>query len=1798
MDGVYEFGLLVKIEENQIPKLKNKLVKYFQSKKANGSDCQIEYENGSRTAVVRFRTDEARQRVLEKHGHELMLDKGALKLTVCLPEDEKSAEETPPDDPKQTSDVAVNNKQPSADGCTLVPETKEEAESCDEELCSTSAVLGNIPLNFNKEFLEMIVENILKSSDSPNATHDWSVEAIPAMSSAVVTFKSGQENVDFIARCPTNRIFKAKGLSVRPLEVTAQATIESTQNVNEEALLLYFEIEGGEVENVRLNEEDQSTVITFKTPQAVHKILNKQHHINQEAIKVYPFYECLGTALYGESKPPPKLPAALSESIDSAVSKYLSGNPKAVQTIQSDLEKHFCKLDFQESTVRLIPLPSLLRQTAKDIKDWKDTMRAAFAQTLSRFKSQKFHPEADAWEECEWRIREVLQRECVDVVPDQANGVLSVVGLVDDVERLERGLRDVLNKIAKRVHREKFSKTHEIEVPQSIFLILCQDGLKDRLLLDYPEVKMSYNNESQKLMVNGLKEEVFGIDKGILNAVLVLKRQNLVMDPSVLDFLKGEPQNEITQALLTSSGINAALEINGQRVQLLAGSDQELNDAEDHLKRLLISECIDVEDVNVLKKKEWHYLVLSKNDNKDSSKKILIQTKGQQVVVSGYKAIVEKVSHELDDFLQQNAEITETVEVKPNIKVKYIEKNKSLWLEQMKDKVEVSFGNGAIYLRGSRANVTNCKSFFADLVSSLFFQSLSVTKAGVKKFFQEKEKMYLPVIMNDTGCLVQLVDQTSSGQGAPGLIQPVYQCQTPDGVTITVCKSDMCSFPVHAVANSATTDLKLQSGLSKALLDAAGPQLQDECDRIIHQDGKLRYGDCVITGAGGRLNCKKIIHAAGPTYKQDDDKLAVTQLRKTIQEILYLAERSNCDSVALPAISRNQGFPLNLCANTIIKAVKSYCDGADDDNTLKWIHLVNNEDSAVQAMEDAVKQVFGNHGVTHSQHNPFTKVTRPPPPVRHVALDPNILNQVLTKEGVDVTLMKGNIEKSTTEVTVNTVSEDLVLGRGAISNAIFTAAGRKLQQLINQQQPSGNVGDIIVTNGCELMSSQIFHAVAPSWDNGQGQSEKILTGIFKDCLSKAEASRQTSITFPAVGTGNLGFPKDLVASIMLNEILEFSTKKHPKHLKKVVIVLYPTDLQTIQAFGDEFKKPLAGASGGPVPTTSSQTPGPFSKIISSSGKHETKMGSVDIQVVTGDITKETTDVVVNSSNEGFSLKSGVSKAILDAAGPTVEAECQTLVAQAKQVMIMTQAGNLQCKKILHLVGQTKPQKIHAAVRDALQMCVKHSHTSVSFPAIGTGQGNVHARQVADAMLDAVVDVLNQNTSSSLKTIRIVIFQQPMLKEFYSSMQQKQTADPKDKAGLLQSLANFGSKLKSYFGGVSADKLPQGDFVIEGQKVDPVCFHICGDSQAKVDSAEKQINDLTAGEHNSNCITDNALLSFSKTDHQHIVDIQKTMGVSIRIENKNSQAVVTIEGLSKDVQKASNEIHKMLREVKDENELKARAEMTATLVDWQYQQQGKNFQSFDSITNLKLEEAMERNQRVKVRVLGQDYMVTMPDGPATDTQGNTLQIKRIDKLQAQQSPLPDHWDPMPGNSTCLVVPIQPGTPEYKEVLTLFQATCNKSVLKMERIQNESLWRSLQIKKKDMEKRNGHQNNERRLFHGTCSSTIDVINKRGFNRSYAGKNATCYGNGTYFAVNASYSAGDTYSRPDALGQKSMYVCRVLTGDFTVGRSGIIVPPDKSSNATEQYDSVVDNAARPNMFVIFHDSHACPEYLITFK
>lgn len=56
--------------------------------------------------------------------------------------------------------------------------------------------------------------------------------------------------------------------------------------------------------------------------------------------------------------------------------------------------------------------------------------------------------------------------------------------------------------------------------------------------------------------------------------------------------------------------------------------------------------------------------------------------------------------------------------------------------------------------------------------------------------------------------------------------------------------------------------------------------------------------------------------------------------------------------------------------------------------------------------------------------------------------------------------------------------------------------------------------------------------------------------------------------------------------------------------------------------------------------------------------------------------------------------------------------------------------------------------------------------------------------------------------------------------------------------------------------------------------------------------------------------------------------------------------------------------------------------------------------------------------------------------------------------------------------------------------------------------------------------------------------------------------------------------------------MYIVRVLTGESTPSRSGMKYLPNKPGT-----NIPYDSGTAGNIFIIFHDTQAYPEYLITF-
>ncbi|XP_029633941.1 protein mono-ADP-ribosyltransferase PARP14-like [Octopus sinensis] len=206
------------------------------------------------------------------------------------------------------------------------------------------------------------------------------------------------------------------------------------------------------------------------------------------------------------------------------------------------------------------------------------------------------------------------------------------------------------------------------------------------------------------------------------------------------------------------------------------------------------------------------------------------------------------------------------------------------------------------------------------------------------------------------------------------------------------------------------------------------------------------------------------------------------------------------------------------------------------------------------------------------------------------------------------------------------------------------------------------------------------------------------------------------------------------------------------------------------------------------------------------------------------------------------------------------------------------------------------------------------------------------------------------------------------------------------------------------------------------------------------------------------------------------------------------------------------------------------------------------------------------------------------------EGRKFKMKRKQNLRYE--PIPDTWSPMEDGELIKIVPVKNG-PEYDDIQATFSRNLpSYRIIKIERIQNKTLYQGYQALKRKFEVENPNITNEvDGLWHGTAEGSIDGINKSGFNRSYCGKNATAFGNGVYFARRIRYSANDKYSVPDANKTKRIYKCSVLVGRMMQGHRRLKVLQDS-------YNSAVDDIQRPRIYVVFHDFQAYPNYLITFS
>jgi O-acetyl-ADP-ribose deacetylase (regulator of RNase III) len=158
--------------------------------------------------------------------------------------------------------------------------------------------------------------------------------------------------------------------------------------------------------------------------------------------------------------------------------------------------------------------------------------------------------------------------------------------------------------------------------------------------------------------------------------------------------------------------------------------------------------------------------------------------------------------------------------------------------------------------------------------------------------------------------------------------------------------------------------------------------------------------------------------------------------------------------------------------------------------------------------------------------------------------------------------------------------------------------------------------------------------------------------------------------------------------------------------------------------------------------------------------------------MTGDLTRQDVDAIVNAANSTLLGGGGVDGAIHRVGGPDILKECREIRRTQHPAglptgdSVITTAGNLLARHVIHTVGPVygqhnglEAQLLAACYENSLRLAGYHSLTSIAFPAISTGAFGYPRHEAAQVSSEAIQSYLqNQDSRSTLREVRLVFFQ--------------------------------------------------------------------------------------------------------------------------------------------------------------------------------------------------------------------------------------------------------------------------------------------------------------------------------------------------------------------------------------------------------------------------------------------------------
>jgi len=159
---------------------------------------------------------------------------------------------------------------------------------------------------------------------------------------------------------------------------------------------------------------------------------------------------------------------------------------------------------------------------------------------------------------------------------------------------------------------------------------------------------------------------------------------------------------------------------------------------------------------------------------------------------------------------------------------------------------------------------------------------------------------------------------------------------------------------------------------------------------------------------------------------------------------------------------------------------------------------------------------------------------------------------------------------------------------------------------------------------------------------------------------------------------------------------------------------------------------------------------------------------INIEVYKGDIARLELDALVNAANNRLWMGGGVAGALKRAGGKEIEDEAVKKGPIPVGEAIVTGAGKLKAKYIIHAAVmaqdlKTDAEKIRQATKNSLLRADEISIRSIAFPALGTGVGGFPLDECARIMISEVRQHSTRETG--LKRVVFALYDEPAYQAF-------------------------------------------------------------------------------------------------------------------------------------------------------------------------------------------------------------------------------------------------------------------------------------------------------------------------------------------------------------------------------------------------------------------------------------------------